>query len=75
MKVSQDAQRIFDQIHFVFDSEWDDDSIIINKAYVIKAPYEKVEALSTNNINEGYMSRLVKALEKARRVGATSPTK
>ena len=72
MNASREGQQIFDQINFVFESEWKGDTIVINKTYRIRPPYDKVEIIDennskNNNINDSYMTRLIKALEVAKK--------
>jgi len=69
MNVSQEAQSIFDDINFVFESEWHGDRIIINKNYAIEPPYKEVRCINNKGTSEDkrFMARLVKALQAARK--------
>ena len=70
LNVSQEAQAIFDEINFVFESEWHGERIVINKNYAIDPPYTEVQCINAQGAGTDYkrfMARLVKALEAARK--------
>ena len=66
LNVSSHAQKIFDEINFVFESEWDGDRIIINKTYAVQPPYSEVTCINDKSNDKTFTARLVKALERAR---------
>lgn len=53
---------------------------MINKTYIIRPPYDHVESIAdddnskNNNINDSYMTRLIKALEMAKKKVKSSTT-
>jgi hypothetical protein len=60
---------IFDEINFVFESEWDGDHIILNKQYAIAPPYKEVQCIHPESTADykRITARLAKALEAARK--------